>query len=280
MSYEKSQHETETLNADEQKLRELCLALKKVEAPKDFDFKLKARMASAKPADFQPRFGLALRYALPALALILVFGLLAFSGGFWSSNNNPPVAQSSDIPPTSVPQNSPTSSSAPPQIDKQPDASVAVANPDSQKTPEKSQPPAAVYNIQNSKRDVRENKKDSLIRSKDFALTEDKTKQPNFNAVTMPGNSQNLEKSNPIPVKDVLSINGINANFENGKWTVKSVTANSVGESSGVKENDIVEAIDEQPLAGETINGKNFSGKTITVTRNGEKSQIKLRNKQ
>jgi hypothetical protein len=280
MSYEKSQHETETLNADEQKLRELCLALKKVEAPKDFDFKLKARMASAKPADFQPRFGLALRYALPALALILVFGLLAFSGGFWSSNNNPPVAQSSDIPPTSVPQNSPTSSSAPPQIDKQPDASVAVANPDSQKTPEKSQPPVAVYNIQNSKRDVRENKKDSLIRSKDFALTEDKTKQPNFNAVTMPGNSQNLEKSNPIPVKDVLSINGINANFENGKWTVKSVTANSVGESSGVKENDIVEAIDEQPLAGETINGKNFSGKTITVTRNGEKSQIKLRNKQ
>jgi len=280
MSYEKSQHETETLNADEQKLRELCLALKKVEAPKDFDFKLKARMASAKPADFQPRFGLALRYALPALALILVFGLLAFSGGFWSSNNNPPVAQSSDIPPTSVPQNSPTSSSAPPQIDKQPDTSVAVANPDSQKTPEKSQPPAAVYNIQNSKRDVRENKKDSLIRSKDFALTEDKTKQPNFNAVTMPGNSQNLEKSNPIPVKDVLSINGINANFENGKWTVKSVTANSVGESSGVKENDIVEAIDEQPLAGETINGKNFSGKTITVTRNGEKSQIKLRNKQ
>ena len=97
---------------------------------------------------------------------------------------------------------------------------------------------------------------------------------------TLPQNPQNVENPNSISVKDVLSINGINADFENGKWTVKSVTANSIGESSGVKENDIIEAIDNQPLSGETINGKTFSGKTITVVRNGGKSQIKLRNKQ
>ena len=75
-------------------------------------------------------------------------------------------------------------------------------------------------------------------------------------------------------------MSGINADFENGKWKVKSVTANSLGESSGVMKDDIIEAIDNQSLASEIIKSKTFSGKTITVTRNGEKLQIKLRNKQ
>jgi hypothetical protein len=47
-----------------------------------------------------------------------------------------------------------------------------------------------------------------------------------------------------------------------------------------VKVNDVIEAIDEQPLSSETINGNRFSGKTMTVTRGGAKLQIKLGRKQ
>ena len=280
MSYEKPQNDTETLSADEQKLRAMCLSLTKAEAPKDFDFKLKARIASAKPSDFQPRFGWALRYALPALALILVLGLLAYNGGFLSPKDNQFVAESSVVPQNpELPQNSPPARFAPPEINKQTDNNAAaVANPDSQKQPEKTQPQVA--GIQNSKNDLRKDKKDSSVRSKVFSLTQDNTNQPDFNTNSFMPKLPNADIQNQIPVNDVLSINGIRANFENGKWKVKSVTANSVGESSGVRENDIIEAIDNQPLSGETINGKNFSGKTITVTRNGKKSQIELRNKQ
>jgi hypothetical protein len=281
MSYEKSHNETEILNAEEEKLRELCLSLKKIDAPGDFDFKLKARIASAKPSDFQPRFGFAVRYALPALALILVLGLLAYNTGFLSSNSNPMVAGSPVGSPTSgLPQNTAVSSLAPSDIAKQPETNPAAVNPETPKTIESSQPQIAGRYIQTAKKDLRESKKDSNGGSRDFSLTEDKTKQPNFNSNLMTPKTLNIEISNPISVKDVLTFNGINANFENGKWTVKSVLANGVGESSGVRENDVIEAIDNQPLAADTVFNKTVKGQTITVTRNGEKSQIKLRNKQ
>jgi hypothetical protein len=277
MRMEKSQIETETLSPDEQKLREMCLSLKKADAPADFDLKLKARIAGAKPSDFQPRFGFAFRYALPALAVILVLGFLAYSGGFLFSNNNPAaVAENSVIPQNLTPQNS--AGSAPPEITGQPGSSVAVANPDSQKTSEKSQPQAA--GIQNPKKDLRKEEKELSVRSKVFSLTEDKTNQTNFNSNSVLPNPQNLRQSNPISVKEVLSTNGIIVDLENGKWTVKAVTANGVGESSGVRENDIIEAIDNQPLSAETVFTKTVKGQTVTVLRKGEKTQIKLRNKQ
>ena len=97
---------------------------------------------------------------------------------------------------------------------------------------------------------------------------------------SVPQNSQDNEASNPLPVREVLSQNGINADFENGRWTVKSVTPNSLGDSSGVKQNDVIEEIDNQPVSGATVFNKIVNGKTITVTRNGQKSIIKLRNKQ
>lgn len=72
---------------------------------------------------------------------------------------------------------------------------------------------------------------------------------------------------------------GINAEFESGKWTVKSLTPNGIGEASGVKENDVIEAIEDKLLAAEVIYGKSLSVKTITVSRAGGKSKIELRGK-
>lgn len=50
----------------------------------------------------------------------------------------------------------------------------------------------------------------------------------------------------------------------------KTVSANGPAGVSGVKENDVIEAVDNQTLSAETINSKTFSVKTITVMRNGE----------
>ena len=276
---EKSQNEKEILSADEQKVREMCLSLKKAEAPADFDFRLKARIASAKPSDFQPRFGFALRYGLPALALILVLGILAFNGGFLSSKDNQFVAESSTPPQNPVlPQNSAVSNIAPAET---PSQNPAVSLPN-QSLPKAPQTEVAVSPPKKSEVDKRRAfRKDNFKGSVDKSFKAAPDIRPKgFDPKVIPQNLPNIEPSNPIPVKEVLSQNGINADLENGKWKVKSVTANSVGESSGVKENDVIEAIDNQPLSAETVFIKTVKGQTITVTRNGEKSQFKLRGKQ
>jgi hypothetical protein len=274
--------DTEILSADERKIREMCCSLKKVDAPRDFDFKLKARIASTNPRDFQPRFGFAFRYAMPALALIFVLGFLAYSGGFWASKNNQIAAESSiGITNPALPKNTMTSNFSAPDDKSRTNENPVIlpANQESPKAPEKAQ--VADNNLLRApKKDLRENKKDSFGGSKDFGFTRDIPKQPNFNSNTLLPNQQDNENSVPMSVRDVLSISGIKADLENGKWRVRSVTANSLGENSGVKENDIIEAIDNQPLSAETVFNKTISGEILVITRNGVKSRIKLRSKQ
>ena len=121
--------------------------------------------------------------------------------------------------------------------------------------------------------------KDSFVGSKDFGLTGETPKQPNFNVNIMPPKTLNDGQNSVIAVEKILSINGINADFENGKWKVKSVAPNSLGESSGIKQNDVIEAVDDLLLSGKTIKGDSFKGKELTITRDGERKIIKLQNK-
>jgi hypothetical protein len=280
MNYDKSHNDTEISSAEEDQLREICRSLKKVDAPKDFDFKLKARIASTNAGRFQPRFGFAFRYALPALlALTFVLGLLVYNGGFLSSNN-PVVAESSLVPQNTVsPQN--TALSNPVSPARNPNESLAVL-PSNQNLPKV---PASEFSLRNPKKPETEKKAKSDNRISTFS--EDKTFRNievltprDFEQKVPPQNLQTIERPSPIPVKAIFSLMGINADFENGKWTVKSVTANSLGESSDVKANDIIEAIDAQPLSAETVFNRINNAKTITVTRRGEKLQLRLRNKQ
>jgi hypothetical protein len=120
-----------------------------------------------------------------------------------------------------------------------------------------------------------------LNSSKDEALTGVTVLRPRgFDQKTVPQNLQNTEQTNQLPVKEILSVIGVSADLENGKWKVKSVRANSIGESSDIKENDVIEAIDNQPLSPETVFTKTVKGNSVTVTRGGEKLQLKLRGRQ
>lgn len=281
MNYENPNNDTEMLSADEQKLREMCRTLKSVDAPKDFDFKLKARIAARKATDFQPRrrFVSALRFALPALALILVLGLLAYTGGFLSSNGNPLIAESAVAPPTNgaTAQNSAVSSFVPPNQTANVNSSVV---PSTQTLPKIDE--VAVHQPKKANAAAtRPSQENQTGGSTDQSQKKAQIITPKNNMPrVVQQNSPDNDSPNPIPVSEVLSQNGINADFENGKWTVKSVTPNSLGESSGVRANDVIEEIDSQPVSGATVFNKIVNGKTITVTRDGQKSLIKLRNKQ
>lgn len=282
MKTEESKNETEILNAEDEKLRAMCRSLKRVEAPKDFDFKLKARLANTRADEFQPRFGFAFRYALPGLALLLVFGLFAFNSGFWASENNSVIAEGAVAQPNSLlPQNAATPSDSPSERAETAIVSSDALTPEITKSPERTNPQQAAGNIQpNPKNDLLSHKKDSGSGSKVFSSTVDKGRQPNINNSVITSQTPNsAEKLNPLSVNNVLSIMGINAELENGKWTVKSVAKNSFAENFDIRANDIIEAIDEQSLSAETSFSKTVSGETITVVRGGEKVVIKLKNK-
>jgi len=273
MNYENPKNETEILSADERNLREMCRSLKRVEAPQNFDFKLKARIANSKASDFQPRFAFKFRYALPVLALI--FGLLAYNSGFLSSKDNQFIAGSPVAPNNPVlPQNSAVSNSSVPETKEQSNESLAALSP---KQSVQGISDNVIVESSPKIEKKRELKNDNFNGSALKSVKPPVVVQPNgFEQKSIPQNLPNSDKTAPQTVKDILVTMGINAVFENGKWTVKSVRSNGVE----LKENDVIEALDDQPLSTETINSKTVNGKSLTVTRNGEKLIIKIRPKQ
>ncbi len=281
MITEESTNDHEILSPDEQKVRELCLSLKKVDAPKDFDFKLKARIANTNSNAFQPRFGLAFRYALPALAMIFALSFLAYTSGIFSSNNVPVIADGSpEKTNSSLPQNTMASTFPTTTENENTNENLAVSNL-SQNLPKIPENEIAENNPQKPKPEKkREGKNDNFNGSELKSVKPPEIVVPNFSSNVIPQKPQNVEKVTSLPVKEILAQFGINAAFENGKWIVKSVVQNGVGESSGIRENDIVEAIDNQTVSNEPVSAKTLNVKNITVTRGGGKLEIKLRNKQ
>jgi len=282
MKTENVKNETEVLCAEDEKLRVLCSSLKSVEAPKDFDFKLRARMANGKSSDFQPRFGLAFRYALPAFLVILIFGLFAYNSGIFSSTEKNPLVATGETPSASPAVSSNVAVSNFSSTENNPQTKDEIqASPSEQNFPKVSAEVAqttpktpALPKKRELKREVEfKGNFEPTSRAANVIVPQDFVQKPIFQ------NSPNDEKSGSLSVKDVLAFVGINAEVENGKWTVKSVNSNSIAERSGIRQNDSIEAIGEQPLNAGTSFGKTVNVRAVTVSRSGEKIVIKIRNK-
>jgi hypothetical protein len=280
MNDQEVKNEPEMVSADDRKLREMCLSLKRIDAPKDFDFKLKARIAKTNPGKFQPRFGWAFRYALPVLAIVMLATVLAYNSGFWSSPENKSVAATSPVDElknsASLPDNNLVAVQISPSSSDSNSDNANVPAPKSPKLPENEIAQSNLAQVKHEKKSVES--KDNSSGSRDFSSTNGTVEQPKFNSNLSPRIPESFIKTNPTSIQSILSDIGIKAALENGKWTVKSVTPNGMTERSGVKKDDVIEAIDDQPISSETKFDKTFSGKTITVSREGKKLEIKLQN--
>lgn len=263
-------------------------ALPQVEAPSDFDFRLKARMANAKPSDFQPGWWTSLRYVVPVFAAALVLTLFLASQNFFISS--PEVSQipaenqerQAEIPQPPVvvpPQNEIAADKNPKAIENPP-----VVAPDSNNfTAENSNRNSMILvsETQNKRRVVprRETVEDadgdsrviSAEPPKVFILP--KGIEPSNPQSTE--NPENVTQIKPIPVEAVLSEIGIEVVSENGKRKVKSVELNSPAQRSGVQVGDEIEAIDENKL-DKPIQSAAIKVKVLTVTRNGKTEKITL----
>lgn len=272
--------ETEILSRDDAKVRQMLGDLARVDAPKDFDFRLKARIANHKPQDFQPRVFPFLRYAAPLGLAIIILAVIVVNGLYSTDNNSvlvvdntvPNLVGNVSLPETSQPKeqfiaasNSPATNVETANFDKQ-EALVFPAN--TELTEQSKKPKIQNRNFENNGGG-----------SKDFALTpKEAILPPGLNPdqkVEIPKDFLNVKSE--TPVKDILSLIGIEASFSNNQWKVEAVKQNSRAERSGVKANDVIEAIDDNKISTETISTKNINGK-LTVVRGGERLEIKLQN--
>jgi hypothetical protein len=104
---------------------------------------------------------------------------------------------------------------------------------------------------------------------------------PGFESATSPArgnNNSNSESGPEIPVSEILEILGVRAEIVGGAWTVRSTTKTSIAERSGLVANDVIEAINDQTLAGRTALKAGFEAKTLRVRRDGKALQIDLKN--
>jgi PDZ domain len=267
--------ENETLSGDDEKVRRMLGALPRVDAPNDFDFRVKARIAAAKPEDFKPRrLFPVLRYVAPLALVVIILGVIVLNNLYSVDSNEMPIVQT----PAENVNSQPKEPLVAETNSQTPNAPIGASN-KIEVFPEVSKNEL----VANSKKtfDAKPNAKNDGGGSKVDAVK-------NSRVITPPGIVPNVQVEAPqdltttYAVKDVLSFIGINATFADKKWKVNSVQQNSPAARSGVRTGDVIEAIDENRLASETIstNSKGtFSGKKLTVARGGEKLEIELQNK-
>ncbi|CAN5615910.1 hypothetical protein BH20ACI4_BH20ACI4_05100 [soil metagenome] len=271
----------EILSADEQKISSLISGLEKVSAPKNFDFRLKARISAAKDGGSQTSVWRTLRFALPLTATVIIAAFVMIQGGLFSpAENQPSVVENPQreipansngfVPNNQIVQTSNSSSEENKPEGQIPDSFVREPNP---------------INITTTKNPV---KKQNKIQT-DFAPKEDSisskdlTVSPsNINILpkgipgnTAPGNKE-FNQNNSVSAQEVLNFIGVETEPDGNKLRVKSVKENSLAGRSGVQTGDIVEAIDEQKLDEKNLSPKFKGGKTITVSRDNKVLVIEL----
>lgn len=248
-------------------------SLKRVDAPNDFDFRVKARIAKGRPAERNTSWlPASVRLAIPLVLLITVGGYFALSSYYSPKAIEVPAV--AEVKPAVI---SPVVESQPAQ---------PISAPPEQLIAERGNIKPAETAI-NSVTRSNERKTASVTPandrsgsgSYDEAAREVRTRFPRGidpNAKP-PANSAGFNTNVLVPAKDVLTLIGVNASYDGAGWKVSSVTANSLADRSAVKAGDVIEAIDGQLVKANTSFGNGFSGKSLSVRRGGQSVQIDLK---
>ena len=272
----------EILSLEDEKVQKMIGDLKRVNAPKDFDFRLKARIANATSTDFQPRFLPVLRYILPLSTILVIFAFVVLNGLYFPDNQ----AVSSvveNIPPTSIEQKSPPIMPVEQTTNVSNFAKVEELFIENSPTKlEQTQPKEAVKPqfiavkspTAKPKKNLSE-KIDNSGGSRDSASTVPPInytpKGTNLNPIVE--NPPNTKTLKPLNAQEILSQLGIEAIFTDAGWKVKSVKQ----EGLGVKVGDVIEAIDGEKLTDKPLSAKTVEVKKLTIMRGAEKIEISLR---
>ena len=266
---------------------------KQVDAPQDFNFRVKARIANAKPKNnHSPLFPI-LRYVLPFSAIVLILTFVVFNEIYSLSDKTaPPIAESDNkLLKQKEDSASPTNSLTARQTVEdsrflevaQPAINNQVAQPFKTKkkseTYEDKNQYAAVKNVKKPQIKTALDNEKGFDGSHDNASSASRNLTPKgLNPTKTVEPLPNAGSANPVTVEQILSELGIEIALENGRRQVKKIKSNSVAERSAVKVGDLIEAIDGVKLTSEPVRSKTIEGKKLVILRGAEKIEILLHN--
>jgi len=269
-------------SSEQTRVWQMIDVLPRASAPTNFDFRVKARIANSKSADFQPRFFPVLRYVMPLAVIVLLLGLVAFNANYFSDNNAAPqVAEI--VPPTSIvketlPNNlSPDNQVAVANLQSVPEdklvANTSTANP--RLTNERKKTEFVAVKSPNSTPKVK-------VRDGGGSRVSSYSKSPIILPAGIPNQSiktsPNVNNLKNLTDEQILSEIGIEIGLQNENRTVKSIKQDSLAKRSGVKVGDVIEAIDGKKISKEPLRSKTFAVKNLTVLRGAKKIEIPLKN--
>jgi len=230
---------------NDESITNLLGGLRRVEAPENFEFGVKARIANGEPKEAVSPFGF-LKIAVPMAALAGLAAFLYMSGFMFGG-----------IP--SV------------QVAEQPTKPAVIAAQDTLRAetgPEEPKEPGAVSNERNTqiasaRTGASNNKSRSAV---------DSVKQPNGGGSI----DQTLNPLRPIrrvvPVQRVLESAGISAEFQGERCVANSVSGPA--ERLGVKGGDIILTVNDVPIKSSTTFEDGVELKSVRVNRAGRNLKL------
>ncbi len=252
---------------NEEKISELLGELKKVSAPKNFQYQVNARIAKGRPESAASGYFTFLKYAVPLAAMVLIVGIVAIQTNLmYDADAVPAVA--TDI------REQPGIQEAPKVADNiisnaepaEPVVETAVA----ENIPAK--PTITRNRVVDRPKPSEGGSYDATLRApRETILPPGIQSEPQATPVVIDPSGRK-----PIAVSDVLSQLGISAKQFNGVWSAADVNKGSLAERSGVKKGDVVQAIDEHQLKNVREFAGGLSGKQITVVRDGNVIVLEL----
>lgn len=248
--------------SDEQKISEMLSGLKRVEAPKDFDFHLKARLANARPADHRPSsFFPILKYVMP-LALFLFVGAGVFFVRSYNPAPNPDIVGQPSTPAIATPAASSGTEPVQPPADIEPDRPQFIAS----EKPESTRRTSPETRRPVSNRNVPEGGSRDFNPSGNYA---DKA----LSVPPTPRTPTGIEL-NPKRLNEAFKMIEAEAEFEGGSWVVRSVKTSGIADQMGLRAGDKVKAIDGTQVTERTEFPASFSVRTIQVQRGSDTVEL------
>lgn len=251
---------------EDQTLGKLLRDLERVDAPNDFDFRVKARIADADRRQINGRTGWPLPVYVVSLAVLAIVGSVFVIREFYPGAVSPVPQVAEKAPSINLSPAQPNSSVVQPPANGK---DLAAGNPGSNTA---MTPPA---NVDKTRSNV-----DKLPPggSRDSSLGNTQPILPrgfdlNANRRVSPGG---MNPSPPITIKDLTGYLGMDVQFEGQSLKVTSVTKGGVAQKSGVKEGDILKAVDNTQVGPATTFGNRLDAKSLTVIRDGQQIELKI----
>lgn len=268
---------TELSNVEDTKLRELLGSLPRVDAPRNFEFAVKSEIARRQTEmPKTPSFLPILRFVLPLCLIILFGGFVAFNLLFSANIKDVPEVAEKIAPPPEI-RITPEITSNPAPVSNNPSNAdlkkqeTAAISSQNKKTASGTRTNFPKNSVHSQTIDEEENKFAGTIESasKEGRNVLPKGINPN-QKITPPAN---LAGQNSFTAAEILREIGIetDANLQ-----VKTVKHNSPAERAGVKNGDVVEAIDDRKITPETTFTESSGGKTLHLLRGSQKIAAEL----